>query len=917
MKKLRVLLPIVLIFVLILTLTMFACKPKEEEQEKVNETLVVGYAQFSNKFSPFFATTAYDSDVASMTQLGLLSTDRVGAVVYKGIAGETRNYNGTDYLYTGIADIEVDMNEKIVEFREDGTVVKEAAKPIYTITMRDDLKFSDGTAVTIDDVIFSMYVLSDLKYNGSSTFNTLPIKGMNDYRYDVKGYDKYAGEVNNILAAGSSKETPVEGVTEEQISFVWNSVADETKAFAQDIIDVVAGQYITETMQGYGYMGKYTVEEIKASEPLKNAYGMVCWGFGEWEDEYVVDAEVGTYGKIIVEEEEEFVDLYKQVTESTEDAVEGVDGKFYIAIDADTEDTDFFTVVDSEDENKAGKVVATTYAGNRYVNRYTGKFVDRDKNVYSFEEESFPTAANYWTNIINKYAVNAANYTNADIIKATDKEGTGRLDVMSNVIGAYVTKYAEKATINNIEGIKRLGDYKLEISMTSFDATAIYKLGVSVAPKHYYGDVAQYNYAQNKFGFPKGDLSLIESKTTTPMGAGPYKFVSYEQGVVTFERNDLYYKGAPKVKYIQFKETEDADKIPGVVAGTFDVTDPSFNQDAVALINRENGGPADLSANDPVLSGSKVVTSTVENLGYGYIGINANNVNVDGNASSEASKNLRKGFATAIAYYREVAVNSYYGPRASVIQYPISNTSWAAPRPSDGEGNFEIAYSTDIYGQSIYTADMTMAQQKAAAKAAAIGFLKAAGYTFDDAEGKFTTAPTGAKMTYEIIVPGDGKGDHPSFSICTKAKELLDEIGIELTINDPANANVLWDKLESGHAELWCAAWSATVDPDMEQVYHSNNVVGKGGTDSNHYAIADENLDRLIKVAKSVDDNDVRKAYYKECLDIILDWGVEIPTYQRQNAVVFSPERIKMETITPDITTFWGWMNDIENIELK
>ena len=43
---------------------------------------------------------------------------------------------------------------------EDGTVD-------YNITMRDDILFSDGTPMTIDDVIFSMYVLSDPTYDGS------------------------------------------------------------------------------------------------------------------------------------------------------------------------------------------------------------------------------------------------------------------------------------------------------------------------------------------------------------------------------------------------------------------------------------------------------------------------------------------------------------------------------------------------------------------------------------------------------------------------------------------------------------------------------------------------------------------------------------------------------------------------------
>ena len=62
--------------------------------------LVVGYSPFSEKFSPFYADTAYDQDVASMTQVSLLTTDRVGGIVYNAIEGETVPYNGTDYTYT-------------------------------------------------------------------------------------------------------------------------------------------------------------------------------------------------------------------------------------------------------------------------------------------------------------------------------------------------------------------------------------------------------------------------------------------------------------------------------------------------------------------------------------------------------------------------------------------------------------------------------------------------------------------------------------------------------------------------------------------------------------------------------------------------------------------------------------------------
>jgi len=49
---------------------------------------------------------------------------------------------------------------------------------------------------------------------------------------------------------------------------------------------------------------------------------------------------------------------------------------------------------------------------------------------------------------------------------------------------------------------------------------------------------------------------------------------------------------------------------------------------------------------------------------------------------------------------------------------------------------------------------------------------------------------------------------------------------------------------------------------------------------------------------------------------VVIDWAVEIPTYQRQNANIFSTQRLNIDTLTPDITTFWGWMNDIELLEM-
>jgi peptide/nickel transport system substrate-binding protein len=196
-----------------------------------------------------------------------------------------------------------------------------------------------------------------------------------------------------------------------------------------------------------------------------------------------------------------------------------------------------------------------------------------------------------------------------------------------------------------------------------------------------------------------------------------------------------------------------------------------------------------------------------------------------------------------------------------------------------------------------------------------LGFFEAAGYTVEN--GVLTAAPEGAKLSYEVIVPSDGTDNHPELAILTSAQESLAKLGVELVINDPADSNILWEALDAGTQELWTAAWGTTIDPDMYTVYHSSNVPGLSGSNLNYYHIKDEQLDQLIIDARLSDDQEYRKAVYKQALDTIIDWAVEISTYQQLNVIIFSTERINIDTITPDITTYWNWMNDIELLEMN
>lgn len=757
--------------VLILGLVFTACtKPGDGDDKNKTTPLVVGYTPFSGKFSPFFATTGYDMDAAEITQVSLMETDRVGGIIMKSIEGETHEYNGTEYTYKGISDIDISIDET-------NNITK------YTIKIKQGVKFSDGHELDADDVIFCYYVLSDPSYTGSSTLYSVPIIGMKNYR------------ANNSL---------IESVDVE----AGKALIPEDEELQQAVIDKVIKPILTDELEW--------VRSIPDDETL-----------------------MGYYGKY-VEEYPETKDLFA----------------FFYSMDEE---------YDSSDKEEA-QVLADIIA------------------QYGYDYEALGSA----------YAGDTSYFVG---------------DVENAITPILVERLGEEPEeVPNITGIKKIDQYTIEVTTYGYDAPAIYQIaGISVAPMHYYGDEAQYDYENNKFGFPRGDLSIVESKTSKPMGAGPYVFEKYENNIIYYTANKHYWKGEPKIKNLQFKETEEKDKVTGITTGTIDITDPSGSKDRLNEIKGYN------SNNE--LSGNVITTSLVDNLGYGYIGINAYNVKVGDDPASEASKNLRKGLATVLAAYRELTVDSYYGEAASVINYPISNTSWAAPQKSDAD--YEVAYSKDVDGDPIYTSSMSAEDRYQAALDACVGFLKAAGFTYDESAKKFTAAPEGAKLDYELIIPAEGGDEHPSYLLVNEAATALEKIGISITINNPTDSNVLWNKLDAMQQEIWVAAWGATIDPDMYQVYHSSNIVGKGGTNSNHYAIDSSDLDNYIMNARKSPDQAYRKLIYKQALDLILDWGVEIPVYQRQNCVIFSSERVDMSTVTPDITTFYGWMREIEKISLK
>ena len=388
-----------------------------------------------------------------------------------------------------------------------------------------------------------------------------------------------------------------------------------------------------------------------------------------------------------------------------------------------------------------------------------------------------------------------------------------------------------------ITGIEQVDSKTVRVTLEGVDPSAIWKIGgVTVAPKAYYGE-----------GYSKGNLDGVRAKNSEPMGAGAYMFESFANNVVTLAANVNYFKGTPQTNKIKYQVMSTANKLEAVKLGDIDITDPSASPEMVK--NVEDAG---------------FDYELIDNLGYGYIGMNADRID---------DINVRKGLMHLMN--RKPAVEQYYGDLAQVIERPMSTVLWSYPEGAE-----------EVYG---FNPDR------------ALEYFLEAGYTQEG--GKLVK--DGNQLRIEVGIPGDGVMDHPSAPVLTQMKTELEKLGGVLEIAD-TDSSIFFNRLDAKEWDMFVAAWGAGVDPDLYQIYHSNGP-------SNHYRINNAELDELIIAGRSTNVIEERKAIYADCLDIIMDEAVIMPIYQRMNMYVFNQNNIDMTSLPENMTAFYGYFAEVEN----
>ncbi|OON96830.1 MAG: hypothetical protein ATN31_01700 [Candidatus Epulonipiscioides saccharophilum] len=446
-------------------------------------------------------------------------------------------------------------------------------------------------------------------------------------------------------------------------------------------------------------------------------------------------------------------------------------------------------------------------------------------------------------------------FTLKDNILFSDGEPMTADDVLFNFLVLLDPTYDGMSTLNTLDivgladykdgdatevsGIKKIDDKTIQVTINGIDPAAIHKFGISVVPEHYYGTT-----------FVKGDLSGVKAKNSVPLGAGPFMFESFENNVVSLVNNPNYAFGAPKLEKLKFQVTDHANMFEAVRTGQVDLSDPSASPEMVANSDE-----------------AKLHYELIDNLGYGYVGINANRI---------TDLNVRKGLMHLMN--RAPAIESYYGDLATVIERPMSTVSWAYPQDAK-----------EYYGYNV---------------AKAKEYFTAAGYK--EVDGKLMK--DGEQLRIEVGIPGGGTMDHPTAPVLTQMKSDLEDMGAILEIAD-TDGNVFFDILNQKGWDMWVAAWGSTADPDMYQVYHSTGP-------SNHYCIYNDELDNIIVEARETNDIPTRSNLYHEALEIIMDQAVEMPIYQRKNMYLFNPEMINVSTLPDNMTPYYNFYNELQNLEM-
>ena len=810
-------------------------------------------------FNPFYYTAANDGTIVSMTQISM-----IGAAYDEATGKISVAYGDNEAVVT--------KDYEIVE-NDDGTVS-------YYFVLKNGIKFSDGHPLTMEDVLFNYYVYLDPVYTGSNTLYSTKIKGLEAYRTQTFTSDSSGNQMAD-------------------------NAAEMAAARLQELVDLYAN------LREDSDTGEVTYDELVAaikSHTLSYGYTSAISNDASEVTTDNLKADLDYALKLF---KEELYSDYDSAQESfTEEPYNAAD------IDALFDDEVFnfmfyegyvaFDYVLGAD----GKPDKTKIDKDSIKKNYTASNKeDAIKYVYDNKTETaLDEVLTYWATadtLKTEFAAKAmevllhANVGEDGSLKVENISGIvslGHSDRAGETIKINGTDYKIASEHNEDGTVKNEGEYDvLEITIEGIDPKAIWNFSLTIAPQHYYGKGSKVgvDIANNKFGVEYASFdfmaNVIQSTRNVklPMGAGAYKATDkdnsdnptesgfYSNNVVYFKANENFHTVGEqlenaKIEKVRYQVVSSNNAINALKTGTVHYISPSLT-----------------AANFDTLEGMEkdgFKKLTTDQLGYGYIGINASKV---------TDVNLRR--AIMCAMNTSLAISYYRTGTAEQVCWNMSKVSWAFPTGQDEKDNGKDYPQMGGWDEEQARLNIQRYMNEA-----------------DD------YSPSDLEITFTIA---GATTDHPCHEVFLDAAELLNSMGWNISVVCDSNALT---KISTGSLEVWAAAWSSSLDPDMYQVYHKDSSATstkawgypyiKSNGSPEELEILNELAD-LIDEARETNDQAERSELYLDAMGYILDLAVELPVYQRSVLYAYNANVIKAESMPEKVNPYSSPLDRIWEIE--
>lgn len=809
----------------------------------VNETvpLVLSTAEFDGVFSPFFSTNLADSSIVGLTQIGMIGNNSAG----EPIVGENEDVVVLDY------------SEETRDATDDDKAIGASEDKVteYKFVLKNNIKYSNGSALSIKDVLFNLYVYLDPIYNGSSTIYSTDIVGLKRYRTQTASEKEQEGFKTRFQVAAQGRIDQLTSLSDQIIKDHSSEILTETSFL----------DYLTTSVNAnpttYGnVLGDYNKALSLFSEELNSDYTNAI--------DTATDISFTKKG-----DEDNLIKPFETNMEAF------LYNEGYISFNKDT-----------------GEITATygEYTDARtWTKEQCIQYVYADKVPYSISE-----IVSYWA-----AADNLFDYIVADEMEKyfNDQKNQGNGLTYKNISGITFANKDEAVTVNgktyekptyDSTGALVSGNEVLSIKINGVDPKAIWNFAFTVAPMYYYSDqehIEKFDFESN-FGVEYMSQTFLNNvvnaanKVGLPVGAGPYQASKAsggttnvtssdfaDKGVVYYERNENFHLGKPKIKSIRYQVTPANSMVTVLQTGEVDFVEPNAKPKTVEVLN-----------------GLENVTSQrVKTAGYGYIGINAGEI---------TDLEVRQAIMHAISVDEVVG---YYGTMAEPVYRSMSRTSWAYPKDAELYYAYDStgATSARLVADAGYTLGSDGVLQKDGKK------LK---YTFTIAgedkdhpawDALYHAAEVLNRIGFQITVTTDAR-----------ALSKLSVGGLQVwaaawgSTIDPDMYQV-YHKDSTATSVLNWGYKKIAANPNNYP--RETEIIAE--------------LSQVIDDARSVTDQPTRTNYYAHALDLVMDLAVELPTYQRDDLFAYNNKKIDSTSLTPakELSPYKGLLIEIWNVSLN